>query len=74
MLARAGSGDHCDRLEGLNLRCHSRNGEVGMDVRDLVDIESIVCILDKLDVEVSRKRQKLQITPKLWVARRMEVP
>lgn len=45
-----------------------------MDVRDLVDIESIVCILDKLDVEVSRKRQKLKITPKLWVARRMEVP
>lgn len=40
---------------GLNLRCHSGNGEEGVAVRDLVDVGSMG--LDNLNVEVSRKRQ-----------------
>lgn len=49
--------------EGLNLRCHSGNGEEGMDMRDLVEVEFIV--LGNLDVHMSRKRQESKITPKL---------
>lgn len=49
--------------EGLNLRCHSGNGEEGMDMRDLVEVEFIG--LGNLDVDMSRKRQESKITPKL---------
>lgn len=51
--------------EGLNLKCHSINGEEMMNMRDLVEVEFIG--LGNLDVEISRKRQESKITPKLRV-------
>lgn len=49
--------------EGLNLRCHSGNGEKGMEMRDPVEVEFIG--LGNLDVDMPRKRQESKITPKL---------
>lgn len=49
--------------EGLNLRCCSRNGEEGMAMRDLIEVEFIGT--DSLAVEMSRKRQKSKIASEL---------
>lgn len=49
--------------EGLNLICDSGNGEEEVGMRDLVEVEFIG--LGNLDVEMSRKRQELKMTPKL---------
>lgn len=40
-MTSTGLGDHCGRLcgGGPNLRCHRGNGEEGVDVRDLLDVE-----------------------------------
>lgn len=53
--------------EGLNLSCHSENGEEWMDVQEIKVAESIG--LDSLDGEMSGMRWGSKITPKLraWV-------
>lgn len=62
------------KFERLNLRCHNGLGEKGTAVRDLMEVEFIG--LGNLGVDMSRKRQESEITPKLstWVMGRMEVP